>query len=358
MAEQLRQHYLQALGIETYVPRWVLPGAAASPVCEIETAAADDESTAVNSPEPVNAELVADAAMAGSAAGVTAGSTASADIVSKDVKRPLSDSVLGETKKNRERPRLGATAPARTAPEHRFVLSAWRIADDVMVLDSRQSKLALPVDQLLLNMTRALGFGSLLPQPELLRWPLLDSSAWSSEGIAESVENARAMVHAYLTAQQEKQAIRTLLLMGGDALRHGLLARDFDSAGEAVNADGRVTKNAARLLGKSFSLPLGEQLSAGAKSAGESSVGEGSAGESSVGESSGEEATSERLAGVGAAGAGTGEQPPESTVDGARGTGQPATLQVIALPSLAAMLQKPPLKALTWKAIKHLRVDH
>jgi hypothetical protein len=273
VTEQLRQHYLQAFGIETYVPRWALPGAAALVMFASE-AMVEGEAAVADCAEAVDADVVeASAALADNSRGVGG-----------EARVSLAGDLPGRSKQARESQRSVVEAPLRTAPVHRFVLSAWRILDDVVVLDSRRLKLALPVERLLLNISQALGFGggTALPPAELLRWPLLDTAASPRPDLVKSVAEARAMVHAYLAAQNEKQRVKTVLLMGADAARHALSARDFEPGSECEE-----------WLGQSFTLPL----------------------------------------------------------DG------DSSLRAIVLPSLAAMLQHPPLKALTWKAIKHLRVD-
>lgn len=293
MTEQLRQHYLKALGIESYLPRWVLPGAAASPACDLPIEE-EEQAETESSPVAVDVERVTAAALAGNAA----------DVRARDEKTPFSDNLFGETKKARASQRPAPTALARPTPQHRFTLSAWRIAQSVMVLDSRQLQLALPVEQLLLNMSRALGLAqSGLPRGELLRWPLLENS---TDNVAQSVEQARGMVHAYLAAQHDKQPVDTVLLMGRDAARHALSAADFDSVDQAF-----VEPSITHLLGKTFYVPRGEVVPGGQSLEGNTET----------------------------------------------GGSETAALRAIVLPSLVALLQKPSLKALVWKAIKPLRVS-
>ena len=99
-----------------------------------------------------------------------------------------------------------------------FSLHCWRIHDDLLVLDTHEPGAALPTDTLLLNIVRSLGYPlEQLPQSEPLRWPLFESDQQAND------ENqARAMVQAYIQAQLSKQPANHLLLMGTDAARFTL----------------------------------------------------------------------------------------------------------------------------------------
>ncbi|MEX1031981.1 MAG: hypothetical protein WDZ30_01345 [Cellvibrionaceae bacterium] len=273
MTERLRQHYLRALGIETYVPRQLLPGAAAS---SFSTEEIEGDDLAPESTEPmliVPLELDDEPDKSATSSGIR-----------------FPDNLFEEKKKFRQDRQF--TPPASVASEHRFALSVWRIAENVLVLDSRKLKLALPVEQLLLNISHALGFKlATLPRAEVVRWPLSDRSSMPVDS-EHSIAGARAMVQAYLGAQYEKQPFGALLLMGPEAVQHGLAAQD-------TTGDDWKPAAMAALLGKLFTLRFGASA-------------------------------------------------PEA---------DNAAVQAIALPSLAAMLQDPSLKAETWRAIKYLRVS-
>ncbi|MGQ9425465.1 hypothetical protein ACXYTJ_07345 [Gilvimarinus sp. F26214L] len=233
--EASRRHYLHALGIESYVPRFVLPGAAESPILpdEPEVTPVPAES----GPEPVAANQARVVSEAASATGTKPS--------------PVAEILGPEPDKKKARPQSEPGVPRGT--QHRFQLGAWRIDSDVVVLDSRQPRAALPVESLLSNIRAALGFGGTpLAPPEQLRWPHGESMNIPLE---QSVVDARAMVHAYLAAQYEKQPFRTVLLMGGSATRHGLAATD--SEGAIADAGGWNGKAMAALLGRSFELDLG-----------------------------------------------------------------------------------------------------
>lgn len=269
MNERQRQDYLQAFGIESYVPRWVLPGAAESEECDLgplpeETLASEREEQ--KRPAPASAGPLP---VASAAAGL-----------------------VDEDKSNVARERKPREAQEAARP-HRFLLSAWRVGEGLMILDSRQTGQALPVEQLLLNICRALGYRlSALPAPEILRWPLSRSAGSQPADPARGVQDARAMVEAYLSARHEKQPISALLLMGADAARHGLAEAEVEPlAGEGMRAA------MPALMGRRFRPGF-------------------------------------------AAGESNGPVP-----------------EAIVLPSLTALLKRTSLKKPTWKAIQHLRAS-
>lgn len=282
MSEQQRQHYLRAFGIESYVPRWVLPGAAESMEHEFGSPVEEGFATGLGEES---------ASQAGEGARLESKSGAARIL---EAKSPTPDD-----NRTHRKSREDSTQIPGSARPHRFLLNAWRVGEDLMVLDSGQVGQALPVERLLLNMCRALGYQlTALPAPEVLRWPLLRSGSTgeSDRACSVDVQEARAMVQAYLAARHEKQPLAAILLMGADAARNGLPAAEVEPLAEEGMA--AVMK---ALLGKSF--PFG----------------------------------------IGAI--------PEE------GQGPSAATRTIVLPSLTALLKNPSLKKPTWKAIQHLRLS-
>ncbi|GAB1256347.1 hypothetical protein NBRC116494_08490 [Aurantivibrio plasticivorans] len=227
MHEQWRQAYLQTFEIDSYEPRWVLPNALPSVQCEYEWV--DDE--------VVEAEL--------SNAQVSAPSQSVMDSVALDDR--------AEPPPRERTHNIDVAASSQKKPVHnnsalkpqpqsqlRFVLSVWRIAPNLLVVDSRRPRLALPTDALLLNILKALGYPlERLPAVEHVRWPLTQSSGSAEEQVTE----ARAYVQAYLQAQLGHFPFSKVLLMGASAVRFTL-----DEQLWPDDDDPRV------LLGKHFSL--------------------------------------------------------------------------------------------------------
>ena len=113
--------------------------------------------------------------------------------------------------------------PANTQAETvRFSLNCWRIDDDLLIIDSHEPGVALPTDTLLLNIVRSIGRSlTQLPKPELLRWPLFEHDQHANDQ-----NQAHAMVQAYIQAQTAKKPVAHLVLMGATAARFSL--NEFD----------------------------------------------------------------------------------------------------------------------------------
>jgi hypothetical protein len=230
MNESLRQHYLQALGIESYVPRWVLPGAAESPLLVPEPDEPDAEAV-----PPLAAESEARAPESAPPAVVKSGA--------------------GELLKQAVAPQRSGRKPvdADNAPKaqvHQFALNYWRVGADIAVLDSRQAGAALPTEQLLLNIGAALDIPHLSLAPATaINWPP-PGAATTTADPGQSVSESRAMLQAFLAAQHEKQPLRAALLMGAAAVYHGLSEAEL---GEASPSDRAAL---TRILGQRFALSL------------------------------------------------------------------------------------------------------
>lgn len=212
ITENIRQQYLQAMGIESYLPRWQLPGAAPSPVAMEDLL--DDEPREPSSAEtarPVSREPVT-------------GSPLHARLnVDLEAKPPRVKTAVDTA---------ATVVPQPRAP--RFALGIWQISPQILVLDSRRPDLALPVGQLLQNIALALGLNGPPPELEVLRRPLADSGDFH-----ESEADARAQVRAFLAARVGAQDIRQILLMGAPAIRFALHEEQLAAAGELRSLIGK-----------------------------------------------------------------------------------------------------------------------
>jgi hypothetical protein len=100
--------------------------------------------------------------------------------------------------------------PISIAP---FSLSIWRPIDGVMIVDSRNTKLALPTELLLNNILRAVFSNHpVKPQEEVLRWPMIENSF-----TMRTEDDARNELQTWLSVQHEIRPIRYLWLMGSNA---------------------------------------------------------------------------------------------------------------------------------------------
>ena len=197
MHELARQHYLEAMGIQTYMPRLVLPAAPvprqsdlsglASPQVMPPLVADSPTQSMIGEAEalpPIQTPQSVDALLASMGAPSVAAS------VAKKVARPL---------------------PAAETANISFAVSLWQFSG-LMVIADRHPEQALPVKLLLKNILVALGRGGDVPvSPEIIRWPL------------ENVPAAQAgPVASYLTSLLQARRITdqpTTLLCFGRVIR-------------------------------------------------------------------------------------------------------------------------------------------
>jgi len=221
MQEFSRLSYLQAMGVINYMPRWQLPGAPVSRLntaiggpLPLATAAAASIPTAesVNAPNPLQtttaaAGLVDAEPTVDDAPEPTVGNDATVDTsalafnVAKDAPKAVAANRPQTTKKS--------------SPAIKFSLSFWRVAEELMVVDSRHSELALPVERLLLNILVALGYPRQLPAVEVINWPMIEAHHHD-----QSESDARETLNSFLDEKFLLNPGKHLLLMGSDASRY------------------------------------------------------------------------------------------------------------------------------------------
>lgn len=224
MYETTRHQYLSAMGIDSYMPRCVLPNAPQSIECEWPPLAGDTQATtAIQSsamPESTNSVLGPEGSVA------TSPAPAQAEALGNDGRMGAAVGAAellagfepeGQRKKsapNKAKEAKVDTAIEQPAQSLRFSLSVWRL-DDLLVVDSRHSEKALPTEKLLLSMLQAYGFklGN-LPKAQVLQWPMFDMPAAES-----GPEAAREMLGAFLETLLETP-VNYWWLMGGDAFTY------------------------------------------------------------------------------------------------------------------------------------------
>jgi hypothetical protein len=245
MNELQRQQYLDALGVDTYMPRWVLPHAPEPVACDVsfipselgagevgQGAAGAMSQPATNDAAPV----VRSAPVGGASPGQASPSAVLAVLSGEAPAAEPAPSVESETK---DTPTSAATEQTKSQtasePAPAFALSIWRISEDLLVVDSRQAQLALPTEPLLINILAALGYPRQpLPKTEVIRWPMVDNPF-----VGQTQADAREMLEAYLDGKLLTHPTKHLLLMGEDAARYIL----------------PVEQNAEKVLGQSVALP-------------------------------------------------------------------------------------------------------
>lgn len=207
MNELQRQAYISALGIENYAPRWLLPSAPISVACVLPVLEVSEE--VINSaPSIIFAgleERVPDN-----------------KIPSPDLLNSIAD--LGEKKK------LSAPVNAATilqqleekkAPVVQpFSLSVYRPQAGFLIIDSRNTQLALPTDLLLHNLLRSYLKGNQFAlNDEVLRWPLIENRF-----VSRTETDARNELQTWLAVENELRPISQLWLMGENASCYWLAA--------------------------------------------------------------------------------------------------------------------------------------
>ncbi len=213
MNELRRQHYLSALGVDTYMPRWLLPFAPMPVACELPDNTSDIYSGehSSRSVKPVASPQQIES------------------ILNPRVYDPLPtesspvNHLIGEMLKVKEtaKPaaRLSSAAdilaqlnikPATVEP---FSLSVWRPLEGVMIVDSRKTQLALPTELFLNNILRAVFSNQEYKnQEEILRWPMIENSF-----AKRTAKDARNELQTWLSVQHEIRPVRYLWLMGVNA---------------------------------------------------------------------------------------------------------------------------------------------
>ena len=269
MLEHRRQHYLSLLGIDNYVPTRLMANAAPSLLLpdELLIDPALLSSVATQSVAPSNdvsvhsgtaiAAVVDSSSVDTSGVDTTAAAAASPralleqELLAKATPQPIQKMGAdngAQTTEKRKQTNLSSVADQSTSTSVqklvKFVFSVWRVKD-ILILDIRKVREALPTDYLLQNILRSVGYDvAQLPASESLRWPLFDNKRFDNIGFdntdsrnigstanstaadqmalsAEQYKNdsaqASAMVQAYISAQHSKSPLKYLFLMGEEA---------------------------------------------------------------------------------------------------------------------------------------------
>lgn len=201
MDEYRRQTYLEALGLEQYTSRWLLPLAPEPRACTwpVATRPGDAgqsvQSEALSQPE-VPESVQPQALMRQLEEGF----------------RAPSESAL-EAREPTEAQSAETPSP--------FSLSIWRSPLPLLVLDARQPRSAMPTERLAANLLGAIArvSGWALEKnqvrEESFSWPSVHNPA-----VPLSAADARAELEAWLEADLGRQPARHLILMGEPAARH------------------------------------------------------------------------------------------------------------------------------------------
>lgn len=191
MNELRRIYYTDALGVDLYVPRWRLPGAALSkPIHLSPTLTAKEAPQApVERPGTVAERL-------GEATQSQPRTHARALLDNADAQvRPVAQS--------------SEVLDASDVQAVEFALDFWRIDQAVLVVDSRVPHSALPVNTLLTNILMSQNLAGRLPPSDALNWPM-----FKNDPLHASLAHAREMVSAFVQSRLDGVPVKSIWLMG------------------------------------------------------------------------------------------------------------------------------------------------
>ncbi len=208
MNEINRQAYLSAFGIENYMPRWRLPIAPEPIACVLPVTIATQP--LVNS-API--AIHADPAVIRAAPSASRLPPAEQVGMATDMLASIAESKKSVAPINAATilQQLGATKSAIVQP---FTLSVWRPTPGFLIIDSRNTKLALPTEMLLNNLLRAIiGAEKIVLNEEVLRWPMIENSF-----VSRTEDDARNELQTWLAVENELRPINKLWLLGDKAV--------------------------------------------------------------------------------------------------------------------------------------------
>lgn len=234
MNEALRLDYLQAMGVDMYVPRFVLDGAAPSPILELEFATEDDYSDIdggevasfdadAEYQQMVEAQERKAAAPVGEAP--RAGSRIASALQELGFETAKPPSALGEQENNA----TGAANDVASSPEFTVELVATGIGL-IMIVDTSTAAPTPAEKRLMANIATAVSrHHKLTKTPEFgtsrFQWPVL-----KTPGLTLGGDAAKEALQANIMAQAERQQAHCVILFGG-TLQPYIDAATLQSAG-------------------------------------------------------------------------------------------------------------------------------
>jgi hypothetical protein len=285
MLEHRRQHYLSLLGIENYVPTRLLTGAASSvllpdellidpallsasfiqsrPVIDDDNKSADDSAksgahiAAASTVDeiPITNAVAIDRSVASPE---SPRALLEKEFLAQSTQQPKQKALADtddQTTENHKQidDRVGADQPANHADlaPIKFVFSVWRVKD-ILILDTRKVREALPTDHLLQNILRSVGYAvAQLPASDSWRWPFDNKNFYnkkfnnkvptteqvslSAEQYKNEFEQASASAQAFVTGHHENSPLKYLFLMGEEASKFTLGdSIDFESSNGSI----------------------------------------------------------------------------------------------------------------------------
>ena len=245
MSERARITYLECLGIESFVPRVILPYAPESDLCidsELDESSLVEEggldaqvgATSMRAGESLAGDLInslkreaatpkvkkAPLTVVSPASRQRIGENESAEFDSAPAAQARAEATVGELAKSEpsvagEVKNAEPTERAENTEKLEFSLAIWRTAAPLLVIDSHRQGAAFPTERLLINMLRHSVWKSPRLSPcQHQHWPLLglqpEHSGW---------QGAKEMLDCFFEGIVATQQIDCLWLMGEEAYR-------------------------------------------------------------------------------------------------------------------------------------------
>jgi hypothetical protein len=206
MNELQRQAYLSSLGIESYMPRWHLPSAPMSIACVLPTVAVSPTASDIGSEFDKVADVPKEVSFSPS--------LLDSLIKSDKPASPLSSTInAASILQQLEEKKAPVIQP--------FSLSLWRPVPGFLIVDARNSQLALPTELLLGNILRThLGMAPFTLNEEVMRWPMIENRF-----VSHTADDARNELQTWLAVENELRPISQLWLMGENVANY-FLPRD------------------------------------------------------------------------------------------------------------------------------------
>ena len=110
-----------------------------------------------------------------------------------------------------------------------FMLNLWRVSADVLVVDSQKKIEPLPKEQLLQNILRAVRIGHNLPKADPLNWPMVTGVSKD-----KSWRSAQEMVSYFLEGRLFTSPVKYIFIFGTDAQKAILNTSPEEKSGSVM----------------------------------------------------------------------------------------------------------------------------
>lgn len=246
MDERRRMQYLDAMGLDMYVPRFVLPAAKLPKRAQLPVAASPEPASQQSSarenllggqrssaPEIQHLERQ-NAVSAESAERLPQTHGSSAMVRGESVAEGILDAISPEKVVKRVPVAEDKAIETPASEPVQFSLGIWRGSNQLLAIESRQPQAALPTQTLLKNILLSKQLSLTSAKPEILNWPMFGGAG--GEG---GWEPASEMINAFLKARLEQQAAKVIWLLGKDAYGavFGSVNRFQDDLGKCLALD-------------------------------------------------------------------------------------------------------------------------